>query len=65
VQYQITATVTNPQGLVGGTAQLKPATAQARRDLAPEAKTPITQEDIVGDVLRVVLALVQPPVRGL
>jgi hypothetical protein len=65
VQYQITATVTNPQGLVGGTAQLKPATAQARRDLALEAKTPITQENVVGDVLRVVLVLVRPPVGTL
>jgi hypothetical protein len=65
VQYQITATVTNPQGLVGGTAQLKPATAQARRNLALEAKTPITQQNVVGDVLRVVLVLVQPPVGTL
>ena len=65
MQYQITATVTNPQGLVGGAAQLEPATAQARRGLALEAKTPITQENVAGNVLRVVLVLVQPPVGTL
>jgi hypothetical protein len=65
MQYQITATVTNPQGLVGGTAQLKPATVEARRGLALEAKTPIMQQNVVENVLRVVLVLVQPPVGTL
>src|SRR5215813_6406318 len=31
VQYRITSNVTNPEGLVGGTAELKTSTAETRR----------------------------------
>jgi hypothetical protein len=65
VQYQITATVTHPEGVVGGTAQLKSATAEARKGRAQPgavvASTPVGQQNVVGTELRVTMTLVQPP----
>jgi hypothetical protein len=62
IQYRITATVSNPGGVVGGTAQLTSGTAQTRRTTAQTggpvlAKTAITEQNLVGGQLNVVLTL--------
>jgi hypothetical protein len=68
VQYLITTTVTNPAGVVGGTAQLKTAaTAEVRRRTAAlvgqvVSKAPIAAQNVVGDQLRVTLGFNRPPV---
>lgn len=68
VQYRFTATVTNPEGLVGGRAQLKTSTAEARR-LSPAgpvvAQAPITEPNLVGSELRVTLGFDHPPVGNM
>ena len=67
VQYRITANVTNPEGLVGGTAELKAGTAEARRKSLREggavvAQTPIKGSDLSGNQLHVTLSFNHPPV---
>src|SRR5262245_33551464 len=68
VQYQIITTVTNAEGLVGGTAQLKTVpTAEVRKGEAAVSgqvvsKSPITAQNVAGNELRVTLGFNHPPV---
>ena len=66
VQYRLTATVTNPDGLPGGTAQLRQSTAEARRRSLrlggpAVAQAPITAANLVGSELGVTLGFNRPP----
>ena len=68
VQYRITTTVTNPEGVVGGTAQLKTtAVAERRKQTSVRedqavVKTAIVAQNVVGDQLSVTLAFDHPSV---
>jgi hypothetical protein len=66
VQYRITSNVTKPEGLVGGTAELKASAAERRRQSLGEgqvvAQTPIKASNLSGNQLRVTLNFNRPPV---